>query len=83
MKVGDTLHFKKFKWVITEKNISPYTQEAYYKYRVYRKYLKVAHLSNTKSSYIIRPWRWNFLKKQLQRNPEYHYNMSLWSNIKR
>lgn len=83
MKVGDTLYFKKFKWVITEKHLSPYTHEAYYKYRVYRKYFKAVHLTNTKVSYIIRPWRWNFLKNQLKKNPEYHYNMSLWSNLPR
>jgi len=83
MKVGDTLQFKKFKWTIVRKETSRWTGETYYYYRVYRKYSWFGHLSNTKSSYFIRPWRWNFLKQQLKNNKNYHYNMSLWSNVKR
>jgi len=80
MKIGDKLKFKKFNWVITEKKIHP-SGAIEYRYRVYRKYLKgLIPLTNTKCDYFIQEWRWNFLKKMLKENPDYHYNMSLWSN---
>jgi len=80
MKIGDKLRFKKFNWVITEKKIH-HSGVVEYRYRVYRKYLKgLIPLTNTKCHYSIQEWRWNFLKKMLKENPDYNYNMSLWSN---
>ncbi len=55
-----------------------------YEYRVYRRYFRaLIPLSNTDCVYSVMDWRWNFLKQQLQENPNYHYNQSLWSNAKR
>lgn len=84
MKVGDKLKFKRFNWVITsvERNHFSRRQEA--RYRVQRKYFKnIISLYYTKQDYPIMSWRWNFIKKQLKENPNYHYNMHLWSNQKR
>lgn len=83
MRVGDKLKFKKFNWVIIKK-IKHHSGVVEFKYRVYRKYLKnLISLSNTDSCYPISQWRWNFLKNKLSKNPNYHYNMSLWSNNSR
>jgi hypothetical protein len=60
-----------------------YQGRRYFRYRVYRKYFKTFHLTNTTQKYDIFPWRWNFLKSKLKENPDYHYNMSLWSNCER
>ena len=81
IKVGDRLRFKKFDWVITEQRRSK-CGVLYYKYRVYRKYFfnHRIPLAYTEQSYDIFPWRWNFLKDQLEKNPGYHYTMSKWSN---
>lgn len=87
-KVGDSLNFKKFRWTITEVCRSyPYGVE-FYKYRVHRKYFEFADkywvpLSNTKCTYTVLPWRWHFLERQLKKDSNYHYNMSLWSNAPR
>lgn len=81
MKVGDTIKFKKFKWVIVKVRISP-AGVLYAMYRVYRKYYGV-YVTNTHCNYSIFPSRWNFLKSKLKQNPDYHYTMSLWSNAKR
>lgn len=83
MKIGDILKFKKFNWIIVRR-IEHISGHIEYKYRVYRKYFKGwIPLSNTECSYSISEWRWKFLKKQLQENPDYHYNMHLWSGCKR
>lgn len=80
MTVGDKLKFKKFNWVITRK-IKHHSGSVEYKYRVYRKYFRgMVPLSNTRCEYTIFPWRWNFLKKELEKNPNFMYNMTLWSN---
>jgi len=83
IKVGDKLIFKKFNWVITRKieHISGVTE---YFYRVQRKYFKgFVPLYYTKQDYPIFDWRWNFLKKELNKNPEYHYTMHNWANNKK
>lgn len=83
MKIGDTLKFKKFKWTIVDKYKDFPSGVICYKYRVHRKYFKLVHLTNTKCNYHIQSWRWNFLKEQLEKDKNYHYNMSLWSNYPR
>lgn len=81
IKVGDRLDFKKFRWTITEATKNWRTGGMDYKYRVHRKYFNAwVPLSNTKCTYTIMGWRWNFLKQQLKKQPNYNYNMSLWSN---
>jgi hypothetical protein len=79
VKVGDKLRFKKFDWVITEVRKSP-QGVVYYRYSVRRRYFgrKIA-LKYTDKTYDVFPWRWQFLKEQLNKNPNYHYNMHLWS----
>lgn len=84
MKVGEKLKFKKFNWVIVSVEKSPWTGEEIAKYRVQRKYFKsTLPLYYTELSYPIMAWRWNFLKQQLKKDKNYHYNMHLWSNCKR
>lgn len=84
MRVGEKLKFKKFNWVITSIEISPWTGEKSARYRVQRKYFnRLLPLYYTKQDYPIMSWRWNFLKEQLRKDKNYHYNMSLWSNAKR
>lgn len=82
MNIGDKLHFKKFYWELVKKKPT-ICGGAIYKYKVVRKYYKFINISYTKQTYEVLPWRWNFLKKELQKNPDYHYTMSLWSNCKR
>ncbi len=83
MNVGDQLKFKKFNWTLTRK-IEHISGVVEYKYRVHRKYFKGwIPLSNTKCTYTIFEWRWNFLKRELRKDPNYQYTMSLWSNRKR
>ncbi len=87
MKIGDKLKFKKFNWTIVDKFQNQYGNIEYH-YRVHRKYLNLMDkylipLSNTECIYPIQQWRWNFLKEQLQKNPNYHYNQHLWSNQSR
>jgi hypothetical protein len=83
MKKGDKIKFKKFEWEIIGKK-KYLSGNVSYQYRVIRKYYGgLLKLSNTKKTYEIKSWRWNFLKKQLEKNPHYHYNMSLWSNNQR
>lgn len=82
MKVGERLQFKKFDWVLVSKKKHYPFSEPEYRYRVYRKYLRLGKkylipMTNTKCNYTIYPWRWNFIKRQLAKNPEYHYTMHL------
>lgn len=84
IKVGDRLKFKKFDWVIVKilKHASGVIE---YRYRVYRKYVPVRGkyyvcLSNTEQTYTIFAHRWLFMKEQLEKNPNFHYTMTLWSN---
>lgn len=77
------LKFKKFDWVVVEKGIS-LAGVPFYKYRVYRKYFKrTVPLSNTDKSYFILKTRWDHLEKRLKQNPNFHYNMELWSGVAR
>lgn len=47
MMVGDKLQFKKFKWVIVKMRRNFLTGEQVAWYRVFRKYRRHGHLSNT------------------------------------
>ena len=83
MKVGDKLHFKKFTWVTVSIKEGIFGQLEI-KYKVRRKYFKgILSLSYTRCTYSISQIRWDFLKEQLQLNPNYHYTQSFWSNHKR
>lgn len=81
MKVGDQIKFKKIRWTLVERRESM-AGVVYYRYRVHRKYFR-CWLSNTKTIYEIRPWRWNFLKRMVDKDPNYTPQMSLWSNCPR
>ena len=81
IKVGDTLKFAKFKWVVVSVKRSE-CGLLYAMYRVFRKYGR-KYVTNTQAQYPIFPYRWDFLKLKLARNPNYHYTMSLWSNAER
>jgi hypothetical protein len=85
MEVGDKLEFKKFYWEISSKKRNPRCPSEYeYKYRVIRKYFNgLLKLKYSKCTYPITKSRWEFLKKKLKENPDYHYTMSLWSNQNR
>lgn len=84
IKIGDRLKFKKFDWVIVDERRAT-AGFKYYRYRVERKYFfgNSIPLKYTDQSYNIFADRWLFLKKQLKKNPNYHYTMHLWSNRER
>lgn len=88
MRIGDELRFKKFKWVVCKSRTSyPFGHRQYF-YRVYRryklkKYRRPVYATNTSAMYPIFDWRWNFLRRKLKKNPDYHYTTSLWSGNKR
>ena len=73
MRVGDTLNFKKFQWIITQVKKSPYGV-IYGKYMVKRKYFSI-HLKFTDCTYEIHPQVWDYYKRRLEENSNYHYTM--------
>ena len=76
MKVGDSIQFKRLKWTLTEKVVSPCGVVSW-KYRVTRRYYG-AWLSYSKCTYTIFPHRWNHLKQELEKDPNVHYTQLGW-----
>ena len=82
MVLKKRLCFKKFYWEITE--VKKINGNIWYKYRLYRRYFKnLVALSYTTQSYDISKNRWDYLKKKLKENKNFHYNQELWSGYKR
>ena len=75
MKKGDCLIFKKVKWVLVRRRVSPAGVE-YWKYKVYHKY-GILWMNNTNCTYTIFRHRWNRLKRELEKNKNFHYTQAL------
>lgn len=74
-QIGDKLNFRKFYWKIVRYEVSPWTRETFYRYRVYRKYFRrMIPLSYTKQDYFISKGKWEYYLSKLAKNPTYHYN---------
>jgi len=76
MEIGDCLKFKKVKWVLVKKNVSCPARVESWKYKVYHKYSFV-WLNNTNCTYVILPHRWKRLKKELEKNKDFHYTQAI------
>lgn len=72
MKKGDKLVFKKFKWVLVDV-VTNMFGVTYGKYSLRRKYFNAVYLKYSKSTYIIFPWQWEFYKRRLKEDPNFHY----------
>lgn len=72
------LKFKKYKWVVIGQSNNNLAKITYYKYRVYRKYFKTFHLSNTDCSYEISKDRFKLYQRRLKRDPNWTPQKSLY-----
>lgn len=66
--------FKKFDWVCTESWVNHLTKEVEGRYRVRRKYfMGLLPLYYTNQDYFIFKYRWDYFKKKLSENKNFHY----------
>ena len=75
MKIGDSLKFKKVKWVLVKRRVS-FAGVEYWNYKVYHKY-SIMWLNNTDCTYTIFRHRWERLKRELKKDKNFHYTQAL------
>ena len=76
MKKGDKIQFKKIRWVLIKRCSSFFSNAEYWKYKVYRRYGFI-WLNNTKCTYDIAEHRWERLKKELDKDKNFHYTQAI------